>query len=458
MLFSSISFLFFFLPCLLLCYFLVPKKVKNYVLLFFSFFFYYFGEKNYIFLLFIICLVNFFLGCIIEHKQSKFWFYSGILFNIFVLFYYKYTNFFLEVSFSFFKQNPPILNIVLPLGISFFTFQNLSYLCDVYKKVVPCQNNFFTYCMYITLFPQLIAGPIIRYKDISEELKKREENINSFSEGVSRFIIGLSKKVLLADGMYLFSTKILEGNMSFFSYWLVALGLMLQIYYDFSGYSDMAIGLGKMFGFHFKENFNYPFIASSITDFWRRWHISLSSFFKDYVYIPMGGNRFTKLKTIRNIFVVWFLTGFWHGASWNFILWGIYFFVLLLVEKFFLKKYLKSNFLAHFYTLFFVCISFVLFSFTDLNELFSFLKGMFAIHKDLINNHALYYLKNYGLLLFIAILGCTPFFKNLFKKIEKGKKSKWIYGFTSLGLILLFLISVVKIISSSFQPFIYFRF
>lgn len=458
MLFSSISFLFFFLPCLLLCYFLSPKKVRNYILLLFSLFFYFFGEKNYLFLLIIICFINYIFGLIIEKTQRKTWFILGLTLNIAILFYYKYANFFLDIAFSIINQNSPFLNIVLPLGISFFTFQNISYLCDVYKKEVASQKNFFTYAMYITLFPQLIAGPIIRYQDVNKELKNRKETIITFSEGVTRFIIGLAKKVLLADGMYFFSNKLLASNMSFLSYWLVAIGFMLQIYYDFSGYSDMAIGIGKMFGFHFKENFNYPYIATSITDFWRRWHISLSSFFKDYVYIPLGGNRTTKIKNVRNIFIVWLLTGFWHGASWNFLLWGMYFFILLLIEKLFLKKYLKKNSIVHVYTLFLVCISFVIFSFTDISELLEFLKGMFTLKNGFINNDILYYLKNYGILLFISIIGCNPFLKNIVTKLQKGKGSKWFSGITICYLISIFLVSIAKIITSTFQPFIYFRF
>lgn len=458
MLFSSISFLFFFLPCLLLCYFLSPKKLKNYVLLLFSLFFYYFGEKNYLILLIIVCLINYLFGLVIEKTEGKTWFILGITINIGILFYYKYTNFFLDTTFALINQKPPFLKIVLPLGISFFTFQNISYLCDVYKGKVTSQKNFFTYAMYITLFPQLIAGPIVRYQDVNEELKDRKETIKDFSEGITRFVLGLAKKVLLADGMYFFSTKLLESNMSFISYWLVAIAFSLQIYYDFSGYSDMAIGLGRMFGFHFKENFNYPFVATSITDFWRRWHISLSSFFKDYVYIPLGGNRSTKIKNIRNLFIVWLLTGFWHGASWNFFLWGMYFFILLIIEKAFLKKYLKGGLCSHFYTLFLVCISFVIFSFTDITELLELIKGMFTLNNGFINNDTLYYLKNYGILLLFCIIGCIPFIKNFVVKLQKGERNKWFSGIAICYILCVFLISIARIISSTFQPFIYFRF
>jgi len=331
MVFSSISFLFFFLPLLFLCYFLVPRKGRNYVLLIFSFLFYYFGEKEYVLLLLFSCLANYICGLLIGRNHQKRYLVIGLLINIGLLFYYKYTNFFLGTFSNLFHLSITTLKIILPLGISFFTFQNISYLIDVYRKEVNSQKNFFIYCTYIALFPQLVAGPIVRYKDVCEQLDNRKESISLFSEGVRRFVMGLGKKVLIADTFYRVYTTGIATDMTFLSYWLVALSFTFQIYYDFSGYSDMAIGLGKMFGFDFKENFNYPLIASSITDFWRRWHMSLSSFFRDYIYIPLGGNRVSKFKHIRNIFIVWFLTGMWHGASWNFIFWGIYFFVFLIL-------------------------------------------------------------------------------------------------------------------------------
>ena len=458
MVFSSISFLFFFLTLLFLSYFLVPKKYRNNVLLIFSLIFYYMGEKWYVFLLLLSCLVNYIIGLLLQKKRKKLYLIIGLVFNIGLLFYFKYTNFFLETFNNIFNFNLPMLKIILPLGISFFTFQNISYLIDVYRKSVLPEKSFLRYATYITLFPQLVAGPIVRYQDVALELETRQESFELFSIGVKRFVIGLAKKVLIADTIYNVYTNILGFNMSAISYILVAICFTLQIYYDFSGYSDMAIGLGKMFGFNFKENFNYPLIASSITDFWRRWHISLSSFFKDYVYIPLGGNKCSKIKNIRNIFIVWALTGFWHGASWNFIMWGIYFFVFLILEKFILKKYLKKNFIAYIYTFIIVVISFVIFSITDLNELFSFLKGMMGIGVPLYNKEVLYLLRNNLVILVIAFLGISPFLKNKINSLKKGKLEKVIEGGEIIFILGIFILVVASIVSSSFNPFIYFRF
>lgn len=458
MVFSSISFLFFFLTLLFLSYFLVSKKYRNNVLLIFSLIFYYMGEKWYVFLLLLSCLVNYIIGLLLQKKRKKLYLIIGLVFNIGLLFYFKYTNFFLETFNNIFNFNLPMLKIILPLGISFFTFQNISYLIDVYRKSVLPEKSFLRYATYITLFPQLVAGPIVRYQDVALELETRQESFELFSIGVKRFVIGLAKKVLIADTIYHVYTNILGFNMSAFSYILVAICFTLQIYYDFSGYSDMAIGLGKMFGFNFKENFNYPLIASSITDFWRRWHISLSSFFKDYVYIPLGGNKCSKIKNIRNIFIVWALTGFWHGASWNFIMWGIYFFVFLILEKFILKKYLKKNFIAYIYTFIIVVISFVIFSITDLNELFSFLKGMMGIGVPLYNKEVLYLLRNNLVILVIAFLGISPFLKNKINSLKKGKLEKVIEGGKIIFILGIFILVVANIVSSSFNPFIYFRF
>ena len=458
MVFSSISFLFFFLTLLFLSYFLVPNKYRNNVLLIFSLIFYYMGEKWYVFLLLLSCLVNYIIGLLLQKKRKKLYLIICLVFNIGLLFYFKYTNFFLETFNNIFNFNLPMLKIILPLGISFFTFQNLSYLIDVYRKSVLPEKSFLGYATYITLFPQLVAGPIVRYQDVALELETRQESFELFSVGVKRFVIGLAKKVLIADTIYHVYTNILDFNMSALSYILVAICFTLQIYYDFSGYSDMAIGLGKMFGFNFKENFNYPLIASSITDFWRRWHISLSSFFKDYVYIPLGGNKCSKIKNIRNIFIVWALTGFWHGASWNFIMWGIYFFVFLILEKFILKKYLKKNFIAYIYTFIIVIISFVIFSITDLNELFSFLKGMMGIGVPLYNKEILYLLRNNLVILVIAFLGISPFLKNKINSLKKGKLEKVIEGGEIIFILGIFILVVANIVSSSFNPFIYFRF
>lgn len=458
MVFSSISFLFFFLPLLFLFYFLVPKKLKNLVLLIFSLIFYFFGEKWYLLLLLLSCIVNYICGVFIGKRKKKVYLIIGLVFNISLLFYFKYTNFFIDNFNSLFSLNINALNVILPLGISFFTFQNLSYLVDVYKEDVPSEKSILTYITYITLFPQLVAGPIVRYKDVKEELETRKTSLSMFSDGVVRFTMGLGKKVLIADTIYNLIISITSLEMSVLSYWLVALGYTLQIYYDFSGYSDMAIGLGKMFGFNFKENFNYPLISSSVTEFWRRWHMSLSSFFKDYVYIPLGGNRVSFIKTMRNIFVVWFLTGLWHGASWNFIIWGIYFFILLVVEKLFLKKYLKGGIFSHIYTAIVILISFVIFNVTDIDSLIIFIKGMFGIGTKLYNFESLYCLKMSAMILLIALIGIGPFLKNTITRLKKGELNKVVQGLEIIWFLIIFTLSVVSIISSSFNPFIYFRF
>lgn len=458
MIFSSISFLFFFLPLLFICYFLAPRKLKNTVLLIFSLIFYFFGEKWYVLLLLISCLINYLCGILIEKRNKKIYLIIGLILNIGLLIYFKYTNFFLTTLTNLFNLNKVTLKIILPLGISFFTFQNISYLIDVYRRDVESQKNFFTYCTYITLFPQLVAGPIVRYKDVCKELEGRKESFNLFSEGVKRFIIGLGKKVLIADTLYNMYTIVLGGEMSVLSYWLVALGFTFQIYYDFSGYSDMAIGLGKMFGFNFKENFNYPLISSSITEFWRRWHMSLSGFFKDYVYIPLGGNRCTLIKNIRNIFIVWLLTGFWHGADWNFIIWGVYFFIFLILEKFILKKYLKNGIISHLYTFIIVVISFVIFNISDLPNLLLFLKSLIGIGEKIINYESIYYLRNNLMIIIISLLGMGPLLKDLINKLKKGKLNNLIEWTSLVYIFLIFLLSIARIISSSFNPFIYFRF
>ena len=458
MVFSSISFLFFFLPLLLIVYYLVPSKLRNYVLLIFSLFFYYMGEKWYVFLLLFSCFINYLLGILIAKKKRKYGLVIGLIFNIGLLFYFKYTNFFLSTFSNIFNFNYMTLKIILPLGISFFTFQNISYLVDVYRKDAEYQTNFWKYAMYIALFPQLVAGPIVRYKDVAYEIDNRKESIELFSSGVYRFVIGLGKKVLIADLIYNMYSTIMNYEMSLLSYWLVALGFTLQIYYDFSGYSDMAIGLGKMFGFNFKENFNYPLIATSITDFWRRWHMSLSSFFKDYVYIPLGGNRCSKIKHIRNIFVVWFLTGFWHGAAWNFIFWGLYFFVFLILEKFILHKFLKKGLFSFLYTFLIVLISFVIFSVTDINQLLDFFKGMLGIGVSLVSKESIFVLQNNIVLLILAFIGIRPYLKNKIADLKKGKLKNVIEGGEVMYFMVVFLLVIAGIISSSFNPFIYFRF
>lgn len=458
MIFSSMSFLSLFLPLLLSVYFLSPKKYRNFILFLFSLFFYFLGEKWYVFLLLISCFINYIIGFSLQKKYAKIFLIVGLIFNLGLLVYFKYTNFFLNTFTNLFGIHPITLNIILPLGISFFTFQNISYLIDVYKKRVEPQKNFVIYATYIALFPQLVAGPIVRYQDIEQELLYRKESFVLFSEGVKRFIIGLGKKVLIADTIYQVYTTILNSQMSMCSYLMVGLCFTFQLYYDFSGYSDMAIGLGKMFGFQFKENFNYPLIASSITDFWKRWHISLSSFFRDYVYIPLGGNRKGKIRQGFNLFLVWFLTGLWHGANWNFILWGLYFFVFLILEKFVLQKYLKQGFFSHLYAFFLVVISFIIFSITDFQELVVFFKGCLGIHVPLWNREFFYYFLMYLPVFVLAILGMGPWVKNQIQKLQKGKFRKGMDLLEIIFYFSVFLFVLASIVASSYHPFIYFRF
>ena len=346
----------------------------------------------------------------------------------------------------------------MPIGISFFTFQTLSYVIDVYKTDVKASNSFINFATYVSLFPQLVAGPIVRYKTIAEELENRNTNYYNFGNGVKRFIIGLAKKILIANVIGELCTS-LSGmeSVTVLSSWINAIGFTLQIYFDFSGYSDMAIGLGLMFGFHFLENFNYPFIAKSITDFWRRWHISLSSFFRDYVYIPLGGNRVSKIRWFRNIFIVWFLTGFWHGAAWNFIIWGLYFAVLLLLEKNIWGKYLeKTKVFKYVYSLFFVVISFVIFNSNSLTEVIDSLKNMFFINKiDFINSETIYHIRNYIVILIIASIASTPIIKNIFNKL---KNNNILSVLEIIYYMVLLIVITAFLIDSSFNPFLYFRF
>ena len=458
MVFSSIIFIYYFLPLLLIIYFAFPKKYRNLVLLLFSLCFYFYGEKNYIFLLLGSCFFNYIIGLLIEKKKQKRYLVIGIIVNLCLLGYFKYTNFFIENFNSIFNLSIKSLNVILPLGISFFTFQNISYIADVYRNDVKAQRNFLTYSTYITFFPQLVAGPIVRYKDINDELIDRKESYSLFSQGVTRFLVGLGKKVLIANTIFSMCT-FLEGIVpSTIGYWLLAIGYTLNIYFDFSGYSDMAIGLGKMFGFNFLENFNYPLTAVSVTDFWRRWHISLSSFFRDYIYIPLGGNRVSFIKMLRNIFVVWTLTGFWHGASWNFIFWGLYFFIFLMIEKLFLLKHLNNKIVGRIYTFIVVLISFIIFNITDLDKLFITLKGMIGINVDFINFETIYCLKNYLIIIIIAFIGMTPVVNNMLEKLKKGKSRKIIEIFEVLAFLIILVLVTASLISNSFNPFIYFRF
>ena len=463
MVFSSISFLYYFLPITLFLYFIVPKKTKNFILLLASLLFYFYGEPRYVLILIFSCIFNYYYGKLLE-KQSKplkkYLLMINLIINFGILFYFKYFNFFLDNVNILFNINLSWTSIIMPIGISFFTFQATSYVIDIYNEKVKSADNMFTYATYLSLFPQLIAGPIVRYETVAKELKRRETNTKLFADGIRRFIIGLSKKVLLANVLGEL-TKNLINVETVLSYWLQAISNMLQIYFDFSGYSDMAIGLGMMFGFHFLENFNYPFIAKSITDFWRRWHMSLSSWFRDYIYIPLGGSKVGNVRRYINIFIVWMITGLWHGASWNFILWGIYFAILLIIEKAFLLKFLnKHKIIGHFYTLFFVLISFVIFNITDINNIILFLKKMFGLSNlEIYSIETWYYLKNYIGVIIISIISSIPWLRIIKEKINNNDRfGKMINLFEPIIYIILLIIVTSYIVDESFNPFLYFRF
>ena len=463
MLFTSISFLYYFLPTIIILYFITPKKYRNYILLIFSIIFYMYGEPKYVILMLVEILVAYFGALLIDKYKSKEIFLITIIIHIGLLCVFKYTDLFIGTINSIFKTNISFLNIALPIGISFYTFQILSYVIDVYRGKVKVQKNILKLATYVSLFPQLIAGPIVRYETICDELDNRDETIEKFSLGVRRFIIGLAKKVLIANMLGELCTKFsLVDERSILFYWIFAISYMLQVYFDFSAYSDMAIGLGKMFGFTFLENFNYPFISKSITEFWRRWHISLSSWFKDYVYIPLGGSRKGTLKLVRNILSVWFLTGIWHGAAYNFILWGLFIGVFLVIEKLWLSKYISKlpKFLRNIYVLFIIMISFIMFNAGSINEAFFNIKGLFGLNKEVfINNYTIYYLKSYLIVLIIAIFGATPLFKNIIEKLKKSKcLNKIVNILEPIFLVILLLLVTAYLIDSSYNPFLYFRF
>ena len=463
MLFTSISFLYYFLPTIIILYFITPKKYRNYILLIFSIIFYMYGEPKYVILMLVEILVAYFGALLIDKYKSKEIFLITIIIHIGLLCVFKYTDLFITTINSIFKSNINLFNIALPIGISFYTFQILSYVIDVYRGKVKVQKNILKLATYVSLFPQLIAGPIVRYETICDELDNRDETIEKFSLGVRRFIIGLAKKVLIANMLGELCTKFsLVDERSVLFYWIFAISYMLQVYFDFSAYSDMAIGLGKMFGFTFLENFNYPFISKSITEFWRRWHISLSSWFKDYVYIPLGGSRKGTLKLVRNILIVWFLTGIWHGAAYNFILWGLFIGVFLVIEKLWLSKYISKlpKVLRNIYVLFIIMISFIMFNAGSINEAFFNIKGLFGLNKEVfINNYTIYYLKSYLIVLIIAIFGATPLFKNIIEKLKKSKcLNKIINILEPIFLVILLLLVTAYLIDSSYNPFLYFRF
>lgn len=458
MIFSSIYFIYYFLIIFLILYFITPKKYKNYTLLLGSLFFYFYGDSKYIVLLLISSLVNYILGRLISKKNKKLFLIIGLIFNFGLLFYFKYFNFFLSNINSLFKTNINLFSIVLPLGISFYTFKNASYLIDVYKNRVNSEKNFINYFTYIAMFPSLIQGPIVRYKDI--DLKDKKISFDNFAMGVERFVIGLSKKVILADTLAKLVTSLTNMEVqTVVSLWVKATSDIVKLYLDFSGYTDMAIGLGLMIGIKIMENFDYPLSTYSVTSFWRKWHISLSSWFKDYIYIPLGGNRKGKFRKYFNIFVVWFLTGLWHGASWNFILWGLYFGTILVIEKrFFLMFFEKHKIIGNIVTNILVVIGFVFF-YNEKNILDIFIKMFTGRGISFTNVSTNYYLLNYLVLLIISFIACTPLLKNIINKCKKNKNLNIVISIVEpIVLIGLLVLSTAFIVDASSNSFLYFRF
>lgn len=461
MLFSSIPFLYYFLPMVLAVYFLAPRKAKNTVLLVSSLIFYGWGEPKLLFLMVFTIVLFYFCGLAIGARPSarwkKAWLLVSVVISLALLGIFKYADFFIGSFNTLTGLSIPLLRLTLPVGISFYTFQSLSYTIDVYRGSVPPQKNLLSFGAYVSMFPQLIAGPIVRYADIDRELEERTHSWEGFSLGMGRFLVGLGKKVILADNFALLMKLFRESDeKSVLFYWLYAVAFTLNIYFDFSGYSDMAIGLGRMFGFHFPENFNYPYLSKSVTEFWRRWHMTLGSWFRDYVYIPMGGNRVSRGRWVWNILTVWMLTGLWHGAAWNFVLWGLFFGIFLMIEKWLPGLQKLPNALRHGYVMLAVIFSFVLFNANSLSQAAGDMAGMLGLGGlPLISAPAVYYLKSYGLLFLLGILGATPVVKTLARKAADTKAACVL---EPLVLAALLLVCTAYLVDGSFSPFLYFRF
>lgn len=482
MLFSSIPFLYYFFAAVLLLYFAVPFKFKlfkkkngdyicfeskNFVLFLTSFFFYFYGEPVYTLLMLATTLSSYIHGRLIDRfrgrKPAKFFLVTSVVSSVAVLGFFKYSDFFISNTNTLLGTNFALLNIALPIGISFYTFQTMSYTIDVYRGDAKVQKSFIRLATYVALFPQLIAGPIVRYTTVEEDLTERKHTLEGFANGATRFVIGLSKKVLIADTLGALSNSLRSSNeQSVIMYWILAIALSLQLYFDFSGYSDMAIGLGRIFGFRFLENFNYPFISKSVAEFWRRWHISLGSWFRDYVYIPMGGNRVSLPHWILNILTVWFLTGFWHGADWTFIFWGLYFAAFLILEKFILNKIFAKlpNLLSHIYVTIVILVSFVLFSGNGISGATHDIGAMFGMQSlPIWSSETGYYLSGYAVVLLAAIIGATPAIKTLILKIKQNNVGKAIVNLIEpLFIISMLLVVTAYFVDGSFSPFLYFRF
>lgn len=466
MVFSSITFLYYYLPMIIIAYYLTPYKWKNITLFIASLLFYFLGEPKFTIILIISILVDYSHSIVIVKfrgtKKAKIALISSIVINLSLLAFFKYSDFLISNVNNILQKDIPLLGLSLPIGISFFTFQTMSYTIDVYREEAQKADSLLGLGTYVALFPQLIAGPIVRYKTVASEIVSRQHNFKNFSYGIQRFIIGLGKKVLIANTLgelSLMAKTTTDPSVLF--YQIGAITFALQIYFDFSGYSDMAIGLGRIFGFHFLENFNYPYISKSISEFWNRWHMSLGSWFKDYVYIPLGGNRKGRLRNILNILLVWFLTGLWHGASWNFIIWGLFLGLFIICEKLFLLKLLEKTpkIVNHLYVVLVIVFSFVIFNNDTLASIVLYVKGMFgSLDIPLVSVEALYYLRSYSVLILIGIIGATPIPLKLLNVALESKHNKILY-YTSPVLYLTLLIVVTGyIVDSSFNPFLYFRF
>lgn len=469
MYFSSLLFLFVFLPIVLAVYYIVPRKFRNAFLLLANLIFYGWGEPVFILIMIVSVVSNYIFGLLIEkyrdnQKRKKTFLVLSLVISLGLLAVFKYTGFVTDIlraipPFSFM----PKINLPLPIGISFYTFQTLSYTIDVYRGDTKAQKSLVSFGTYVSFFPQLIAGPIVRYETIEKELQERTHSFEKIAYGIKRFTIGLAKKTIIANQLGALCTVCNAADeKTVVLYWISAISYMLQIYFDFSAYSDMAIGLGKIFGFSFLENFNYPYISKSITEFWRRWHISLGTWFKDYIYIPLGGSREGTKKLIRNILIVWTLTGIWHGANWNFIIWGLMFGIILIIEKLWSRKYLEKlpKIFRNIYVLFIVMISFIIFGADSLGQAFTNIQGLCGIHCDgIINQYTIYYLKSYLIILILAIIGATPLVTNIINKLkENAKINKIINIIEPIFIIVLLLIVTAYLVDSSYNPFLYFRF
>lgn len=463
MVFSSIMFLYFFLPCVLLVYYISPKKFKNIILLISGIFFYAWGEPVYVLLMLLTTFVDYSAGIIIDKydlvpKIRRLALIGSLVINLGILFVFKYSGFaagILGIKFE---------SFALPVGISFYTFQSMSYTIDMYMRKIKVQKSFVNYAAYVTLFPQIVAGPIVRYEEVAGEIDSRRIDAVLLGEGAGIFIKGIVKKVFLANNIGMLWTEIKAmdySEISMVTAWLGILAFTFQIYYDFSGYSDMAVGLGKMLGFNFPENFRHPYTSKSISEFWRRWHITLGSWFRSYVYIPLGGNRKGKFKTLRNLMIVWALTGLWHGASWNFVLWGVYFGLIIIIERLFLGKLLEKLIpaLRIAYTFILVVFGWVLFDTNTLGDAVSYFGAMFGAGTGFIDSLTLFEIKNYLLLFILCAVGCTGFFKSVLKKLHCGlTSSKFIYMLTPIVQGILLLMCTAYLVDASYNPFLYFRF